>query len=211
MVCSRDHGLDPNLAWQAAATKVEARTPYMALWGDCSATATTAAEAMVHWSAAKMREKQKYAEKQSSAVAAAAAGSVSADAPPAEGQAAVAVVAVAAAPLPSPPPSAIQSFINQTRAKVESGRGNEPLDVASLRAARAADSINAAGAGSGAARPSAAGGAGADVSASHRGAGAPASSRSASDHEIIGAVLLSNLVAVSIGVALGTLWARRAR
>ena len=38
----------------------------------------------------------------------------------------------------TPPPSATQAFLNATRAKIERGEGAEPLDVAALRAARAA-------------------------------------------------------------------------
>ena len=38
----------------------------------------------------------------------------------------------------------MQNFINDTRAKVEGGRGGEPLDVAGLQAARASDKAAAA-------------------------------------------------------------------
>ena len=218
MLCSRDYGLDPKLPWQAAAAKVEARTPYVALWGDGTATAANADEAMVHWKAAKSREKQESAAAAATATAAAAAAA-SAAALPDTLPVRDAVVRATAAERPPPLTSAMQSFVNATREKVGSGRGAEPLDVAGLRAARAADAAATGQCDADAGRLGADVGGGAvpargDSDRSSAGVpplSQPLASRSATDLEIIGAVLLSNLGAVALGFALGTLWVRRAR
>eukprot|EP00591_Stephanopyxis_turris_P012044 CAMPEP_0195518654 /NCGR_PEP_ID=MMETSP0794_2-20130614/13431_1 /TAXON_ID=515487 /ORGANISM="Stephanopyxis turris, Strain CCMP 815" /LENGTH=209 /DNA_ID=CAMNT_0040647669 /DNA_START=153 /DNA_END=782 /DNA_ORIENTATION=+ len=57
MMCRRDFNLNPSEAWDAAAEKVERRTPYMKDWGDGS-EAKTSAEAELMWQAAKLEEKK---------------------------------------------------------------------------------------------------------------------------------------------------------
>lgn len=43
----------------ASPLQIEERTPYMPLWGDGDAEATTAADAVVHWKAAKRAQKKR--------------------------------------------------------------------------------------------------------------------------------------------------------
>eukprot|EP00035_Acanthoeca_spectabilis_P025102 m.456853 g.456853 ORF g.456853 m.456853 type:complete len:217 (-) comp21131_c0_seq1:335-985(-) len=54
--CCRAFEINPAVPWDAAAAKVEYRTPYM-MWGDGVTTATTVEETQALWTAAKAIEK----------------------------------------------------------------------------------------------------------------------------------------------------------
>lgn len=58
MLLRKEYGFGVHAAWDAAATKVERRTPYMSEWGDGITFAETVEEAEAIWQNVKQKEKQ---------------------------------------------------------------------------------------------------------------------------------------------------------